>query len=99
MTAKQAIDVRTPSLWLRARQWLVAFDEAMHLTEPDNLAARIGRLEARVAAMEDAGNRSPEDPVKAQVNQRMGTSVLVAQGPSRLEQKDIAFDMSNETGA
>jgi hypothetical protein len=58
MTAKQRIDVRTPSLWLRARRWLMAFDEAMHLTEADNFAARIGRLEARVAAMEDAGNRS-----------------------------------------
>jgi hypothetical protein len=68
MTARQGIDVRTPSLWLRARQWLVAFDEAMHLTEADNLAARLGRLEVRVAAMEDTGTRSPEDPVKAQVN-------------------------------
>jgi hypothetical protein len=99
MTGRQGIDVRTPSLWLRARQWLVAFDEAMHLTEADKLATRIGRLEARVAAMEEAGTRSPEGPVKAQVNQRMGTSGLVAQGPSRLEQKDITFDMSNETGA
>jgi hypothetical protein len=58
MIGPPASPARTRSIWSRAWRFLQAFDEALHTTETDRLAARIGSLEQQLKRLtaEDANH-------------------------------------------